>query len=868
MSADTVIVPTALPVGYVLNGTYAIVSVLGQGGFGITYLATELTTQRQVVIKENYPAQLVYREPGQYRIAPCGAEAEFSYKAVLQSFVDEARVLTHLRHPHIVQVLTAFQTLGTAYYVMDYVGGRPLHKAAPSSEKITEEWLLSVMKSLLCALQYLHTLPQPLLHRDIKPNNILLLPDGSPVLIDFGPTSMLAAYTPGYSPLEQNSRAKRGPWTDLYALGATCYYLLTGENPPDCHERTDDDPYRPLSQRPELSRRFSPAVLAGIDRALRMPRHERWQTSQDWLDSLFGKQAAAEVVSGSKSRPRRGKAVFAAALLLLAAAGTVSYYQGFVSEPDKRTVNEMNMSRIMSIMIQDVRLENTPIEDVLDFLRGEARKYGLTLNFVYNDSAVPPGTPQPIISNLALQEVSIKEFLHYVCLKANCQYRVEDSAIVITPVVSGNQPQPQPEPEPVEPQPQPEEKSDAPEDRESLIREVDQLVADEQYEGLVERLMPLAEQGYDPAQVRLGACYFHGYGVSQDYEQAVSWYRKAAEQGLAVAQCALGLCYYEGRGVAQDYDQVVSWYRKAAEQGDAVAQNNLGLCYYEGRGVAQDYEQAVSWYRKAAEQGLAVALINLGLCYDEGRGVAQDYEQAVSWYRKAAEQGHAEAQFGLGGCYYEGHGVAQDYEQAVSWYRKAAEQGYARAQYYLGWCYQNGQGVPQDYAQAVQWYRKAAEQGDAEAQCNLGWCYCGGHGVAQDYEQAVSWYRKAAEQGGAVAQYNLGLCYFHGHGVARDYAQVVSWYRKAAEQGHAAAQCNLGWCYLEGRGVAQDVAQAVSWFRKAAEQGLDEAQYNLGLCYQNGQGVPQDYAQAVQWYRKAAEQGHAEAQRALRSLGQ
>ncbi|MBR3926876.1 MAG: SEL1-like repeat protein [Akkermansia sp.] len=720
MSADTVIVPTALPVGYVLNGTYAIVSVLGQGGFAITYLATDLTTQRQVVLKENYPAQLVYREPGQYRIAPCGAEAEFSYKAVLQSFIDEARVLTHLRHPHIVQVLTAFQTLGTAYYVMDYVGGRPLHKAAPSSEKITEEWLLSVMKSLLCALQYLHTLPQPLLHRDIKPNNILLLPDGSPVLIDFGlareaaagPTSMLAAYTPGYSPLEQNSRAKRGPWSDLYALGATCYYLLTGENPPDCHERTDDDPYRPLGQRPELRRRFSPAVLAGIDRALRMPRHERWQTAQDWLDSLFGKQAAAEVVSGSKSRPRRGKAVFAAALLLLAAAGTVSYYQGFVSEPDKRTVNEMNMSRIMSIMIQDVRLENTPIEDVLDFLRGEARKYGLTLNFVYNDSAVPPGTPQPIVSNLALQAVSIKEFLHYVCLKANCQYRVEDGAIVITPVVSGNQPQPQP----VEPAPLPEEESDAPEDRESLIREVDQLFAAEQYEGLVERLTPLAEQGYAPAQGRLGACYFHGYGVSQDYEQAVSWYRKAAEQGLAAAQCYLGQCYYGGHGVAQNNAQAVSWYREAAEQGLAVAQCLLGVCYADGQGVAQDYEQAVSWFRKAAEQGQAEAQYNLGQCYYGGHGVAQDYAQTVQWYRKAAEQGHAAAQCNLGWCYLEGRGVLQDYAQAVSWFRKAAEQGLDEAQYNLGLCYQNGQGVPQDYAQAVQWYRKAAEQGHAEAQ--------------------------------------------------------------------------------------------------------------------------------------------------------
>ena len=833
MSAETVIVSSALPVGYVLNGTYTIDSVLGQGGFGITYLATELTTQRQVVIKENYPTQLAYREPGQYRVGPAGGGVETTYQAALQSFIHEAGVLTRLNHCHIAQVLTAFQALGTAYYVMDYIGGRALNEVAPSPQNITEKWLLSVLQPLLSALQYLHTLPQPLLHRDIKPNNILLLPDGTPVLIDFGlaresesgPTSLLAAFTPGYSPLEQNSKSKRGPWTDLYALGATCYFLLTRENPPDCHERTDDDPYRPLSQRPELRGRFSTAVLEGIDRALRMPRHERWQTAQAWLDSLHGKEPHAEVVSGCKSRPRRGKAVFAAALLLLAAAGTVSYYQGHPAEepagepePDKRTVNEMNLSRIM---IQGVRLEDTPFEDVLDFLRGEARKNGLTLNFVYDDSAVPPGSPQPIVSNLALQAVSAKEFLHYVCLKANCQYRVEDSAIVITPVISGNPPQSQPV-----------EKSDAPEDRESLIREVDQLVAAEQYEGLVERLTPLAEQGYAPAQVRLGACYFHGHGVARDLHRAVEYFRKAAEQGYAAAQNSLGWCYQNGQGVPQDYAQAVQWYRKAAEQGDAAAQNNLGARYFLGQGVPQDYAQAVQWVLKAAEQGFAGAQNNLGFCYRNGQGVPQDYAQAVQWYRKAAEQGNAAAQNSLGTCYFLGYGVPQDYAQAVQWYRKAAEQGLAAAQNLLGECYFLGQGVPQDYAQAVQWYRKAAEQGLAVAQCNLGGRYFEGHGVAQDYEQAVSWFRKAAEQGAAGAQFCLGVCYATGWGVAQDYEQAVSWYRKAAVQGFAAAQNSLGECYYKGH------------------------------------GVPQDYSQAVQWYRKAAEQGHADAQEALRQMGQ
>lgn len=289
------ILSPALPVGYVLRDTYTITDLLGQGGFGITYLAEEDVTERRVVIKENYPGEFSMRDSASYTAGPAGLSRKEDYEWALGAFLNEAKVLTRLRHPNIVPVLTAFRAHGTAYYVMDYIGGKPLHEAAPRPRDITEQYLLSILSPLLSALHYLHTLPEPLLHRDIKPNNILVANTGTPILIDFGAArSTVSTHThtkvgtPGYSPPEQWTTAMRpGPWTDLYALGATCYRLLTGQEPPDCHDRMFGEPNNALlSTRADLSKRFTPALLNSIDKAFALRPAERWQSAQEWLNAL------------------------------------------------------------------------------------------------------------------------------------------------------------------------------------------------------------------------------------------------------------------------------------------------------------------------------------------------------------------------------------------------------------------------------------------------------------------------------------------------------------------------------------------------------------------------------------------------------
>ena len=281
----------ALPVGLQL-GRYRLLRKIGQGGFGITYLAEHIQSHEQVVIKENLPTFYAYRDKDSLHVYPLddGSSAE-NYSHTLQRFVEEARTLARLNHPNIVRVLEAFEALGTAYYVMPYIEAKELHRVIPT-EAVDEAWLQPILKAVLGALDYLHA--KNLLHRDLKPGNILLREDGTPILIDFGTARALQTErsatmvgTPGYTPLEQiTPNGNRGPWTDLYALGATCYRLITGEPPPQSIERIDDDPYHPLVNCPELQGRFSPAFLHAIDTALAVRAKKRWQSARTWLDDL------------------------------------------------------------------------------------------------------------------------------------------------------------------------------------------------------------------------------------------------------------------------------------------------------------------------------------------------------------------------------------------------------------------------------------------------------------------------------------------------------------------------------------------------------------------------------------------------------
>ncbi len=244
-----------------------------------------------VVVKENFPLGVAVRNPETLALHPVPG-MEDTYAKTLQCFEEEAELLSTLTHTNIVRVSAHFSELNTAYYVMPHIGGTELQKALPSPDKLSEADLLPILRCLLKTLHYMHG--YNLMHRDIKPTNILIDDKGTPILIDFGLVrstesthTLTRNYTPGYAPVEQISgKGKSGPWTDLYSLGATCYALITGDAPPDALDRLEEDEYTPLQSRSELQSRYSPALLSGIDRALQVKRADRWQSAQEWLDDM------------------------------------------------------------------------------------------------------------------------------------------------------------------------------------------------------------------------------------------------------------------------------------------------------------------------------------------------------------------------------------------------------------------------------------------------------------------------------------------------------------------------------------------------------------------------------------------------------
>lgn len=184
----------------------------------------------------------------------------------------------------------------------------------------------------------------------------------------------------------------------------------------------------------------------------------------------------------------------------------------------------------------------------------------------------------------------------------------------------------------------------------------------------------LAESGYAPSQLILGAYYENGVQTEKNIALAEKWYRKASEQGLEDAQLNLGaMLVKQGR-----YDESITWFLKAAEQGLADAQFNLGIMYNKGQGVEQNSAQAFYWFEKAANQHHTTSQYNLGLMYKQGYGVAKNTIKAVYWFTKAAEQGHTKAQNNLGVAYEFGEGVQQNLSMAKHYYGLACDKGHQK----------------------------------------------------------------------------------------------------------------------------------------------------------------------------------------------
>jgi hypothetical protein len=272
-----------LPQGYKL-GEYVIDRKIGGGGFGMVYLALD-PDQCRVAIKEYSPDGIVRRvEDG--TVQPVSEEKSSSFRYGMKYFFEEGRVLAQIQHPNVVRVVNFFRANDTVYMVMQYEEGKTLqhHIRKLGDHGMRESFLRRVFVQLLNGLREVHA--RKLLHLDIKPSNIYIRDDGSPVLLDFGAARQASSqdtpqrnqiYTPGFAAPEQYSQHDRlGPWTDIYGIGASMYTCLSRSAPPPADARQKEDTFREATE--AFADRYSPELLALIDSMLRLNYMQRPQS--------------------------------------------------------------------------------------------------------------------------------------------------------------------------------------------------------------------------------------------------------------------------------------------------------------------------------------------------------------------------------------------------------------------------------------------------------------------------------------------------------------------------------------------------------------------------------------------------------------
>ena len=305
--------PDPLLPGWDVHG-YRIHRVLGQGDYWFTYLASDLTLGRTVIITEYMPSEIAVRDPGGV-IHPASTEHDAEYHAGLDCFLADAKTLTTIRHHNIAQFLDSFDANNSAYLIVAHEQGKNLEQLFDSSN-MEEEELLAIMSPILNGIEEIHA--RGYIHRHIQPSNIIIRPDGRPVLTGFNPgggalfkptSTATKHFPPGFAPIELHygDSELQGAWTDIYSLGATLYQALVGVAPADALKRCREivqDRADPLLSAPQVGQgHYTNAFLKAIDHALRFLPTQRPLTVAAWRTEFAEQESMDAVLTSAQARP-------------------------------------------------------------------------------------------------------------------------------------------------------------------------------------------------------------------------------------------------------------------------------------------------------------------------------------------------------------------------------------------------------------------------------------------------------------------------------------------------------------------------------------------------------------------------------------
>lgn len=834
---------TTLPRGMRL-GPYRIDRVLGRGGFGVTYLARHKETGETVVIKENLPTQFAVRHSITKQVTPQKGK-EQAYQWSLDHFLREAELLYTLNHPNIVEVQRSFSALGTAFYVMPWVGGKSLEDIFLGDT--AEEKAIAVnklLRAMLDTLEYLHS--KNLLHRDIKPANILVTENGTPVLIDFGTArssigkeSQTLIESPGYTPFEQiQKRGNMGPWSDLYSLAATMIYLLTGEIPqPAADRQNGGDTYVPLAKRRELKGKYPLPLLDSIDKAFLTNEEKRWQSAGEWLaylDKSKRKQrCTAPLLCG-----------FGAAALLTAAAAL-----GLNTLPERSTTSGSTIaeakedaeSLYQQALQEQAKDKERAFELVLRAaeLGHEKARHELARCVAEEDIASAKlSSALTLLEKLEQEGDAEARLCLGICYwdgRAGLPRNIDKAEALFRTEAERNHP------------------------KAALKLGILIFKDREQQEEGIKWIQRAADLNDSDACYFIGRFFAHNADSPERIESAEKYLSRAAEAGLAEAQTALGAFYETPHAGKKDAKKAIDWYTKAAEQGFAPGQYHLAECYRYGVGAAINYAKAEEWYHRAEMQDDAEATFALAELYLEGRTASADKAKPKSYelFIKSARLGHARGQCYAGDIYANGLTGEKDYALAAEWYEKSARQGYKMGQTYLGELYFHGRvpSAPADLSKAAYWFKEAVAQKEPLAMAYLSQMYYNGlGGLKPDQEKATELMKASAAADCGLGKAMLAFSYEHGGdtGLPKNPAKAVQLYQETLATAPFLSAGRLGHCYQYGIGTDKDEKLAVKCYEVGSEQGDWLSYCYLALCYRDGLcGKQQDKKKAVELLRKA-----------------
>ncbi len=588
---------------------YKIIRILGEGGFGITYLAEDIHLGLKVVIKEYFPNEFAMRTHENTITAKSKSIEVF--KKGKQRFKEEAQILAKFNHPSIVKILGYFEANDTAYFVMEYEEGMDLSQYLKQQNRaLSQEEILSIIMPILEGLKEVHKFNY--LHRDIKPGNILLRANKSPVLIDFGATrvavnddknkSVTSTLTEGYAPFEQYSTdlKRQGPFSDIYAVGAVMYKMITMKTPIASQTRSfqilqdGNDLLEKLSKM--NLKAYDQSFLEAIDKTLESKPTDRQQSVEELQQSLIFRLDVKQQEPEKKEKKIKvneplglgGGLFFVGIYLILSFLSYLAYPFG---------LSEHSIVEYTPFVLN---LKSA----VLSFFT-VLSAYLLYLYFRKKDNFVKTYIYVLIASNIYF----FIEYGNYVSVEVVgfLAWGVILNVLIIIYLLPSER-----------------VKNTFINPKDSnyvfLVIGVVALLMTVPFNKVLEYI--IVEKS-DPVYlqdscntgdfgncVRLGNLYYNGQNVSVDFMKAAQAYELACNGGLMPACSGLGNMYYEGEGVKKDIQKANALLEKACKFGESIGCYNLGYLYETGAGEKQDLIRAKESYQKACKGGYELGCTN------------------------------------------------------------------------------------------------------------------------------------------------------------------------------------------------------------------------------------------------------------------